>query len=241
MAESSERESNNRLLAALPSEDYARLSPHLSRVSLDAERILHEMNQPVEHIYFPETMLVSLLNMLSDGSAIEVGVLGKEGLTGIFVLLGSDRARTRAMVQISGTAMRIRTVVLKEEFERGGQLQTLLLRYMSALMAQMAQTAACNCLHTVDQRLARWLLMARMRVDSDELPLTQEFIAQMLGTRRAGVSEAASTLQDAGLIRYARGHITILDLRGLEEASCECYRVVKNEFENIYTADSGGE
>jgi CRP-like cAMP-binding protein len=239
MAESRRKEVN-RLLAALPREDYARLAPHLERVALDSGLILHHIGQPVDYIYFPETMLVSLLNMLSDGSTIEVAIVGKEGIAGISPLLESERATMQAMVQIPGEALRIRAQVLKAEFGRGTQLQVFLLRYIRSLTAQIAQTAVCNCLHTVEQRLARWLLMSRSRVDSDELPLTQEFIAHMLGTRRAGVSEAASMLQDAGLISYVRGHITIHNLKGLEAASCECYQVVKSLFESMNNEDSGG-
>jgi CRP-like cAMP-binding protein len=239
MSEAHKRERDNKLIAALSPENLARLAPHLKRVTLEAEQIIHQIDEPIEHVYFPELALVSLLNILSDGTTVEVGVVGREGLVGISPLLEGERETTQAIVQVAGEAQRISTGVLKEEFRQGGQLQTLLLRYTRTLMAQVAQTAVCNCLHHVDQRLARWLLMARLHLESDELPLTQEFIAHMLGTRRAGVSEAASLLQDAGLITYARGRITILDFRGLEDASCECYQSLQKEFQSALDKDSG--
>jgi CRP-like cAMP-binding protein len=241
MSEARKIERDNKLIAALPAEDLARLAPHLKRVTLEAEQILHRIDEPIEHIYFPETALVSLLNILSDGTTVEVGVVGREGLVGVSPLLEGERAMTQAIVQIAGEAQRINMRVLKEEFKRGGQLQTLLLRYTRTLMSQIAQTAVCNCLHNVDQRLARWLLVARLRDERDELPLTQEFIAHMLGTRRAGVSEAASLLQDAGLITYVRGHITLLDFKGLEDVSCECYQIVRKEFQRAFNEDSGNQ
>ncbi len=239
MSEERTTENGNRLIAALPEEEYARLAPHLSRVRFEAQQVLYELDQVVEYLYFPETALVSLLNVLSDGTTVEVGVVGTEGLVGIWPLLGGELATTQALVQIGGQALRVRADLLKEEFRRGGLLQTLLLRYTRTLMMQIAQTAACNSLHNVDQRLARWLVMAKLRVESDKLPLKQEFIAHMLGTRRAGISEAASLLQDAGLIRYSRGHIMILDFKGLEDASCECYQIVRREIETIFNEDYG--
>ncbi|HEX8137361.1 MAG TPA: helix-turn-helix domain-containing protein [Pyrinomonadaceae bacterium] len=238
MAEAPKTEGDNKIIAGLHGEDLARLAPYLKRVALEAEQTLHQIDGPVERIYFPETALVSLLNILSDGASVEVGVVGREGVVGISPLLEGERAGAQAIVQIPGTAQSIATVALKEEFKRGGQLQTLVLRYMRTLMAQVAQTAVCNCLHNVDQRLARWLLLARLRVERDELPLTQEFIAHMLGSRRAGVSEAAGLLQEAGLITYSRGHITILDFKGLEEASCECYQIVRKEFQSVFDEES---
>lgn len=239
MSEGRNIESSNRLIAALPVEDLGRLAPHLERVVIEGGQTLHQIGHSIDHIYFPESALVSLLNILSDGTTVEVGVIGRDGLVGISPLLEGETARAQALVQITGDALRIRARALKEEFRRGGQLQAVLLRYTRALMAQIAQTAVCNCLHNVDQRLARWLLMARLRMDSDELPLTQEFIAHMLGTRRAGVSEAASMLQDAGLIAYSRGHIKILDFKGLEQASCECYQVVRKGMESTFNQSPG--
>lgn len=238
MSEAHKIERENRLIAGLSGvlagEDWA----HLKRVTLEADQVLHQIDEPVEHVYFPETALVSLLNILSDGATVEVAVVGREGLVGISTLLEGERAAMQALVQIAGTAQTISTEALKAEFKRGGQLQARLLRYMRTLMAQMAQTVVCNCLHTVDQRLARWLLLARLRIERDELPLTQEFIAHMLGTRRAGVSEAASLLQAAGLITYSRGHIMIVDGKGLEEASCECYQIVRRELERAFDEGS---
>jgi CRP-like cAMP-binding protein len=238
MSEAHEIKGGNRLIAGLAGEELARLEPHLKRVTLEADQTLHQIDEPVERIYFPETGLVSLLNILSDGTTVEVGVVGREGLVGIAPLLEGERSAMQAIVQIRGTAQSISTEALKGEFKQGGQLQALVLRYMRTLMAQIAQTAVCNCLHNVDQRLARWMLLARLRTERDELPLTQEFIAHMLGTRRAGVSEAASLLQEAGLITYSRGHITILDLKGLEEASCECYQIVRKEFQSAFDEES---
>jgi CRP-like cAMP-binding protein len=240
MSEPLRRDSSNRILAALTDEDYARLAPYLERVSLDSGLTLHQIERPVDYIYFPETMLVSLLNMMSDGSTIEVGIVGKDGIAGISPLLGSERALMQTIVQIPGEALRVRTPLLREEFNRGGELQAVLLRYTRSLMAQVAQRAVCNSLHTIEQRLARWLLMSRALADSDELPLTQEFIAHMLGTRRAGISQAASMLQDAGLISYTRGHINILEPEELERAACECYQVVKNQSESMSKEVVGG-
>jgi CRP-like cAMP-binding protein len=238
MSEAPEIEGENRLIARLAGEELERLEPHLKRVTLEAGQILHQIDEPVEHIYFPETGLVSLLNILSDGATVEIGVVGREGLVGIAPLLEGERSVAQAIVQIPGTAQTIGTEALKEEFKRGGQLQALVLRYMRMLMAQAAQTAVCNCLHNVDQRLARWLLLAQLRIERDELSVTQEFIAHMLGTRRASVSEAASLLQDAGLITYSRGRIKILDFKGLEESSCECYQIVRKEVQSAFDEES---
>jgi CRP-like cAMP-binding protein len=240
MPEARKIESNNRLIAALGDEDLARIAPRLERITIEAGQILHRIDQPVEYNYFPETALVSLLNILSDGTSVEVGVVGRDGVVGITPLLEGSRAVTQAIVQITGEALRISARALKEEFKRGEQLQAVLLRYTRMLLTQVSQTAVCNCLHNVDQRLARWLLMAKLRIESDDLPLTQEFIAHMLGARRAGVSEAAGVLQDAGLISYSRGHIVILDFKGLEEAACECYQIVRKEFQKALDQNGGG-
>ena len=216
----------NRLLAALPREDLGRLARHLRPATLDAGTLLHEPGQRIETVYFPETGMISMLARLEGGDVLEVGVVGREGMAGLPVVLGVDTALTEAMIQIAGTVLSLRATLLKEQMEQSGALRSLLLRYAHAEHAQVAQTAACNGRHTVEERLARWLLMAHDRAGGDDLALTQEFLSQMLGVRRAGVTVAAGILQKAGLIDYAHGRITIRDRAGLEAASCECYRAV---------------
>ena len=223
----------NRLLAALPDADYQRLIPHLKRVELSFKQVLHEVGEPIEYVYFPHRGIVSLLSTMADGSMVEVGLVGNEGIAGIPATLGDNIATTIAIVQVPGSGMRMKASVLKTEFGRGGSLQSLLLRYIQALYAFVSQNAACNRLHYLDGRLARWLLLVCDRVESKELPLTHEFIGQMLGVRRAGVTEAANTLQQAGLIRCTRGKITILNRQELEAASCECYEIIQGEFARL--------
>jgi len=223
----------NRLLAALPAEVYQRLLPHLQVVDLPLEQVIHGYNEPTEYIYFPQQGIVSLVSIMANGATVEVGLVGKEGMVGMQALLGGNTMPNQAFAQIPGQATRIRTEHLQVEFDRGGALQKLLLRYVQALYTQVSQTAACNRLHMVEARLARWLLLVRYSLESDEIPLTQEYISQMLGTRRAGVTEAASDLQKAGLIRYRRGRITILDPADLEAVACECYQVVRDEFDRL--------
>ena len=223
----------NRLLAALPAEVYQRLLPHLEVVDLPVEQVIHGYNEPAEYIYFPQQGIVSLVSIMANGATVEVGLVGKEGMVGMQALLGGNTMPNQAFVQVPGQATRIRTEHLQVEFDRGGALQKLLLRYVQALYTQVSQTAACNRLHTIEARLARWLLLVRYSMESDEILLTQEYISQMLGTRRAGVTEAASDLQKAGLIRYRRGKITILDPADLEAVACECYQVVRDEFDRL--------
>ena len=223
----------NRLLAALPAEVYQRLLPHLQVVDLLLERVIHGYNEPAEYIYFPQQGIVSLVSIMANGATVEVGLVGKEGMVGMQALLSGSALPNQAFVQVPGQATRIRTEHLQVEFDRGGALQKLLLRYVQALYTQVSQTAACNRLHMVEARLARWLLLVRYSLESDEIPLTQEYISQMLGTRRAGVTEAASELQKAGLIRYRRGKITILNPADLEAVACECYQVVRDEFDRL--------
>lgn len=220
----------NRVLSSLSPEVYERLSQHLEPVDLEQGKILHEMEEPINQVYFINGGLISLLSLLSDGSTIEIGVAGREGLSDTSALLGSDVSSHQSIVQISGNGFRMKIDVFKEEVRRGGEFQALLLRYASLLIAQISQVAVCNTLHTIEERLARWLLMSALRVESDNLPLTQEFISHMLGVRRAGVTVAARTLQSAGLIKYNRGDITIIDHEGLEAASCECYTNSREDF-----------
>ncbi|MBD1841814.1 Crp/Fnr family transcriptional regulator [Coleofasciculus sp. FACHB-64] len=220
----------NRLLAALPDEEYERLVPHLEPVSLPLNQVLYELGVPIEYVYFPQQGIVSLLSVLEDGSTVEAGMVGNDGMVGLPIILGGNKTSNRALVQVAGNGMRMKAEQLRSEFKRGGVLQSLLLRYTQALLTQVSQGVACNRLHTIEERLARWLLTVQDRVESDQFPLTQEFIAQMLGTRRSGVTVAAGTLSKAGTIRYSRGKITILNQGDLEAISCECYGIIKAEF-----------
>jgi CRP-like cAMP-binding protein len=226
----------NKILAALPGKEYDRLLPHLTPVSLPQGKTLYEMEDRIRYVYFVNTGVVSLVTHLKEGAGVEVGLTGNEGMVGIPIALGDDVSPNQAIIQIADGAMRMGADALREELKGGGLLQTLLLRYALALLKQVSQSAACNRSHHVAERLARWLLSCHDRVEGDELRLTQEFIAEMLGTRRAGVSEAAGILQGAGLIRYSRGHITVTDREGLEEFACECYGVVKAEYDRLLGA-----
>ncbi len=223
----------NDLLAALDPSEFARLAPHLEPVSLELGQVLYEAGARLQHVYFPTTAIVSLLYVMEDGSSGEIGIVGNEGVLGIALFMGGETTPSRGIVQSAGCAYRLRSQFLKEEFNRGGPFMRLLLRYTQALITQMAQTAVCNRHHTVDQQLCRWLLMSLDRLSAPELTMTQELMANMLGVRREGVTEAAGKLQKAGLIRYNRGRITVLDRAGLEEQVCECYRVVKQEFDRL--------
>lgn len=223
----------NRLLAALPTEEYQRLVPHLELVPLKFQQILYEPGEPIAYVYFPHRAIVSLLSTMEDGTTVEVGLVGIDGMVGTAVILGGNTTTTLANVQVPGYAMRMKAEWLKAEFNRGGALQSLLLLYTQALITQVSQIAACNRLHTLEERLARWLLTIQDRLQSDDLPLTQEFISQMLGTRRSGVTVAAGTLQQAAMIRYTRGKITILNRQALEATTCECYTLIKSEYERL--------
>lgn len=223
----------NKILAGLPAKEYARLAPHLTAVSLPLGEILYKTEDAIEYVYFPNSGVVSLVAHMQEGASVEVGLVGNEGMVGMPLVLGDDISPNEAIVQIADGAMKMKASVLVAELARAGQLQVLLLRYTLAAIRQISQTAACNRSHHVGERLARWLLTCHDRVNGDELKLTQEFIAEMLGTRRSGVSEAAMLLQSAGFIRYSRGHITVLDREGLEEFACECYAAVKVEFDRL--------
>ena len=222
----------NHLLAALPAEDRGRLIPHLELVPMPLGGVLYESGNELRHVYFPTTAIVSLLYVMLDGASAEIAVVGNEGIIGVALFMGGETMPNRAVVQSAGHAYRLKGQLLKQEFNRSG-LQHLLLRYTQALLTQMAQTAVCNRHHSLDQQLCRWLLLSLDRLPSNELVMTQELIANMLGVRREGVTEAAGKLQKAGLIAYRRGRITVLDRAGLEARACECYAVVKKEFDRL--------
>jgi CRP-like cAMP-binding protein len=224
----------NRLLAALPAADYQRLKDSLELVPLPLRQVIYETGDPITNVYFPRTAIVSLVATLEDGSTMEAGLVGQEGMAGIPVLFSGMTKTHRAFVQIAGEGWRLKASVLQTEFDRGGALQKLLLRYFQALFTQVAQTGVCNRFHTTEERLARWLLLVADCIQSSEFPLTQEFIAQMIGVRRSGVTVAAGALSQVGLIRYTRGQIKITDRKGLEDFSCECYGVVRDEFNWLY-------
>lgn len=226
----------NRLLAALPREEYKRLSPHLEPVRLTPGQILYNAGEIVRHAYFPMGGMICLLSTTEDGRTIEVGMIGSEGMAGIAAVLKANSAPYHIMVQLAANALRIRENRLREEFCRGGHLQDLLLRYTHTILTQIAQSAACNRFHTVVERLCRWLLVSRDRVQTDTLHLTQEFLSQMLGVPRTSVTMIAGALQEQGLIRYSRGKIYILDRRRLEAASCECYRLIREEISHFLAA-----
>ncbi len=225
--------SQNHVLAALPPPDYERLNRHLELVPLPLGSVLYESGAELSHLYFPTDSIVSLLYILADGASAEIAVVGNEGVIGISLFMGGATTPSRAVVQSAGHAYRLPVKFLKEEFARAGIMQQVLLRYTQALITQMAQTAVCNRHHSVDQQLCRWLLLSLDRLGADELVMTQELIANMLGVRREGVTEAAGMLQDTGLIRYRRGRITVLDRPGLEARTCECYAVVKREYDRL--------
>jgi CRP-like cAMP-binding protein len=230
MTPSTQTLNENRLLAALPRVEHERLAPHLENVSLSLSQILFRPDDEIAYAYFPTDSIVSLLTDLSDGSGMEVGLVGREGLVGISVILGGSETKV-ATVQAAGGALKIRADVLRKEFQRGGVLQTGLLHYTHALMTQISQSVVCNVRHPLAGRLARWLLMYHDRLGRDEFELTHEFMAAMLGVRRAGVSEVANELQRLGFISYRRGHVRILDREGMEEFACECYPVVKVKYD----------
>ena len=223
----------NHLLAALPVAEFERLAPYLELVPMPLGEALYESGGRLQHVYFPTTSIVSLLYVMEDGASAEIAVVGNEGILGISLFMGGETTPSRAVVQSSGYGYRLQAQLLKQEFNRAGPMLHLLLRYTQALITQMAQTAVCNRHHSVEQQLCRWLLLSLDRLSSKSLTMTQELIANMLGVRREGVTEAAGKLQRTGLIRYNRGHIEVLDRPGLENAVCECYAVVKREFDRL--------
>ena len=226
----------NELLAALPDAEWRRWQPLLEFVQLPLGQVLYESGRTLSHVYFPTTAIVSLLYVMENGASAEIAVVGNEGVVGISLFMGGGSTPSRAVVQSAGIGFRLRSEVVKEEFDRSHPVMHLLLRYTQALITQMSQTAVCNRHHSLDQQLCRWLLLSLDRLQGDELVMTQELIANMLGVRREGVTEAALNLQKAGLIRYVRGHITVLDRPGLEQRTCECYAVVKREYDRLLPA-----
>jgi CRP-like cAMP-binding protein len=226
----------NHLLAALPTTDFERLQSHLKLIPLPLGEALYEPGIGMRYLYFPTNSIVSLLYVLADGASAEIAVVGNEGVIGVSLFMGGETTPSRAVVQSAGHAYQLPGQVLKEEFTRGGAMQHLLLRYTQALITQMAQTAVCNRHHSLDQQLCRWLLLSLDRLPGNELVMTQELIANMLGVRREGVTEAAGNLQKAGLIQYSRGRITVLDRAGLEARTCECYAVVRQECDRLLPA-----
>ncbi|MGM0536129.1 MAG: Crp/Fnr family transcriptional regulator [Pseudomonadota bacterium] len=230
----------NHLLSALPRDEYQRLEPYLERVELTLGESLVESGKVMRHVYFPVDCIVSLLCVMEDGDSTEIAVVGAEGIVGISLFMGGETTPSRAVVQSAGSAYRLKGHLIKDEFDRASTLQYLLLRYTQALITQMAQTAVCNRHHSLDQQLCRWLLLSRDRLPTNELVMTQELIANMLGVRREGVTESAGKLQRAGLISYHRGHISILDRSGLEARVCECYAVVKKEYDRLLSYQRSG-
>ena len=224
---------SNHLLAALPEAEWMRWLPQLELIELPLGDVLYESGTQQTHIYFPSTAIVSLLYVMESGASAEIAVVGNEGAVGISLFMGGESTPSRAVVQSAGQGFRLKASVIKGEFNRSGPVMHVLLRYTQALITQMAQTAVCNRHHSLDQQLCRWLLLSLDRLHGNELVMTQELIANMLGVRREGVTEAALKLQRAGLIRYARGHITVLDRKGLEQRTCECYAVVKKEYDRL--------
>jgi len=223
----------NQLLASLPEHELKRWEPLLEYVSMPLGQVLYESGRVLSHVFFPTTSIVSLLYVLEDGASAEIAVVGNEGIVGVSLFMGGESTPSRAVVQSAGEGFRLRSQAMKDEFNRSGPVMHLLLRYTQALITQMAQTAVCNRHHSLDQQLCRWLLLSLDRLRGNDLVMTQELIANMLGVRREGVTEAALKLQAAGLIRYARGHITVLDRAGLEHRTCECYAVVKREYDRL--------
>lgn len=223
----------NRLLAVLPAEDYERLRPKLEPISLALGEVIYESGGQIDYVYFPTDSIISLLYIMENGATAEIGVTGFEGVIGIALFMGGTTMPNRAVVQSAGSALRMKAQAMLTEFARGGSFQLTLLRYTQALMTQISQTAVCNRLHSVDQQLCRWLLLSHDRLHSDKLVMTHDLIANMLGVRREGITVAAQKLQEQGLISYVRGTITILDRPGLEAAVCECYRVVKSEYDRL--------
>ena len=224
----------NHLLAALPREVYEKFAPSLKYVSLERGKILHHPGEVIQDLYFPIDCAISITITMSDGSTTETGIIGNREVVGVNAFMGGrETTQTEYIVQIAGSAMKIDAQTLRSEFDCNQELREVLLRYTQALIAHISQTTACNRLHALEQRFARWLLEAQSRVENDELKLTQEFLGHMLGVRRAGVTQAAQKLQESRIIRYRRGHIDILDQEGLEAASCECFRAVRDEYDRL--------
>ncbi len=226
----------NHLLGAVPADEWKRLSKHLELVDLSLAQVLYESGATMTHVYFPTTSVISLLYVMENGSSAEIAVVGNEGLVGVSLFMGGESTPSRAVVQSAGQGFRIEAQIMKDEFNKAGPVMHLLLRYTQALITQMAQTAVCNRHHSLDQQLCRWMLLSLDRLQGTDLVMTQELISNMLGVRREGVTEAALQLQAAGIIRYNRGKISVLDRPGLERRTCECYAVVKKEYDRLLPA-----
>jgi len=224
----------NRLLTALPKKEYQRLLPELVRVPLAFGDILYEPGDVITHVYFPDSGIISLLSKVESQKVLEVGIVGNEGVAGLPAVLGAHVSLNRGLVQSAGTALMMKAAVLRKEFNADGALQRLLHRYLHSLLTQISQSAVCNRFHMVDARLARWLLMTHDRVGSDEFRLTQEFLSNMLGVRREAVSKAAGAFQKREFVNYSRGHITILNRAGLEAIACQCYRIIRDESDQVF-------
>ena len=226
-------QSENFVLAALPPDIYKQLMPHLKQVSLEQGKLICAPNEPIETVYFPIDCLLSLTITMNDGSTAETGMIGRQDMFGLNAVMSGTSAQTTCSVQVAGSAFKADAKIWRQEFNRNQELREVLLRSAQALAAQVSQTAACNRLHLLDQRLARWLLEVQSRIGNDNLKLTHEFISEMLGVRRAGVTLAAQKLQDSGIIQYNRGHIKILDQHGLEASACECFSVIQQEYDRL--------
>ncbi|PTR16590.1 MULTISPECIES: Crp/Fnr family transcriptional regulator [unclassified Nitrosospira] len=229
----SHQPNQNRLLAALPAFEFERLKPHLELVHMPLGDVLCESGGRLSYVYFPTSTIISLHYILENGASSEIAGVGNEGMLGVSLFMGGESTPSWATVQTAGYGYRLKATLLMQEFNQGGPVQRLLLRYTQALITQISQTAVCNRHHTIEQQLSRWLLLTLDRLNSEELIMTQELIASMLGVRREGITEAAGKLQQGGIIRYRRGHITVLDRKGLEAHVCECYDVVRKEFERL--------
>ncbi|HEV2562661.1 MAG TPA: Crp/Fnr family transcriptional regulator [Rhizomicrobium sp.] len=232
-------EPKNRLLASLPQQDYERLQVHLEPTELAYRRVLYRANKPIEHVYFVETGVASLVSTMKNGDASEVGTIGNEGIVGLPVVFGDKQAPTQVYMQVPGTGLQMKAALFREILRQNPAMLMSMLRYAHAFFNQVAQSAACAHHHLLEQRCCRWLLMTRDRMQTDEFLLTQEFLAMMLGVRRAGVTVAAQSLQRAGLIEYSRGHVAILDRAGLRKRSCECYEITKKEFDRLLGVATG--
>jgi len=224
----------NHLLAALRAEDYTRLLPNLEMIAMPLGSVVYEAGAPMDYVYFPTTCIISLLYVMENGDSAEIAIIGNDGLVGASAFMGGDSMSSRAVVQNAGECYRIKAKLLKQEFERGGSLQQLALRFTQTLIAQMVQTGACNRHHTLEQQLCRWLLLSLDRLRGNEVAMTQKLISNMLGVHRAGVMDATGKLQQDGLISYGNGRITVLDRHKLEQRVCECYGVVKHEIERLF-------
>lgn len=233
MLTSHDSKPSNYLLAALSDNEYQRIAPHLEAANLNLRQVLFDKGDAIPYVYFPNESIISLLTLTQEGSSVEVALVGIEGVLGVPAILSSSQSSWQAIVQIGGSSTRMPVSEFQAEFKQGGTLQKVVLRYLQALFVHMGQGVACNRLHRLEERLARWLLTVHDRLQTPELPLTQEFIAQMLGARRSGVTEAAITLQRAGTIRYSRGHVLICDRPKLEKTACECYAIIHTEFQQL--------